>query len=83
MLENAHEVVLKGNDQFVGTGHNSVLLEDDEQSTWMLYHAYELDNLGAQRQVLLDRVLWDEEGWPYIKNQQPSSGAFRPVINQE
>ena len=80
MLDNKHEVVLRKNDRFVGTGHNSILLEDDEKNTWMLYHAFELERLDVQRQVLLDRVLWDEEGWPYVEKQEPSNGAFRPVI---
>lgn len=80
MLDNQHEVVLHKNDRFVGTGHNSILQEDDEKNTWMLYHAFELERLDAQRQVLLDRVFWDEEGWPYIEKQEPSNGAFRPVI---
>lgn len=82
MLDNAHEVVIKGNEKFVGTGHNAILQEDDKKNTWMLYHAYQLDRLDAQRQVLLDRVLWDEEGWPYVEKQQPSHGAFRPVFNK-
>ncbi|MDR3141167.1 MAG: family 43 glycosylhydrolase [Tannerellaceae bacterium] len=82
MLDNAHEVIIKGNDHFVGTGHNSILQEDDEGNTWIFYHAYQLDRLDAQRQVLLDRLFWDEEGWPYVEKQQPSSGAFRPVFNK-
>lgn len=82
MLDNAHEIIIKGNQHFVGTGHNATLQEDDEKNTWILYHAYQLDRLDAQRQVLLDRVLWDEEGWPYVEKQQPSSGAFRPVFNK-
>lgn len=80
MLDNRHEVVLHKSDRFVGTGHNAILLEDDEKNTWMLYHAFELENLDAQRQVLLDRVLWDEDGWPYVNNHEPSYGAFRPAI---
>ncbi len=82
MLDNAHEIVIKGNDKFVGTGHNAILQEDDEKNTWMLYHAYQMDRLEAQRQVLLDRVFWDKEGWPYVERQQPSDGAFRPVFNK-
>ena len=80
MLENKHEVVLHKDSAFVGTGHNALLQLDDEGNTWMLYHAFELSNLGAQRQVLLDRVLWDEAGWPYVENHQPSHSALMPVI---
>ena len=46
----------------------------------LLYHAFELERLDAQRQVLLDRILWDEDGWPYVDKLEPSYGAFRPVI---
>ena len=62
------------------SGGKAVEELDDEGNTWMLYHAFELTNLGAQRQVLLDKVLWDEEGWPYVKDLHPSYGAYPPVI---
>ena len=80
MLDNKHEVILHRNDRFVGTGHNSVLLLDDAGQTWMLYHAFELEHLDQHRQVLLDRVDWDEAGWPVIDHQEPSSRAVAPVI---
>ena len=80
MLDNAHEIVVHKNSRFVGTGHNAILQLDDEGNTWMLYHAFELSNLGAQRQVLLDRILWDEDGWPYVDKLEPSENAYPPVI---
>lgn len=80
MLDNKHEVILHKNERFVGTGHNSTLLEDDEKNTWMLYHAFELERLDAQRQVLLDRILWDADGWPYVDKLEPSCEATRPFI---
>ena len=79
-VDNAHEVVVHKDDRFVGTGHNALLQLDDAGQTWMLYHAFELSNLGAQRQVLLDRVLWDDAGWPVINGQQPSHEAEAPEI---
>ena len=30
---------------------------------------------------MLDRVLWTEDGWPYIKNCVPSTSDFLPVFN--
>ena len=80
MLDNAHELVLEGNERFVGTGHNSILVTDDADNTWMIYHGFELENLDAKRQVFLDRVLWDKEGWPYIVNKVPSGEAVAPSI---
>ena len=80
MMNNKHEVVLHKNNRFVGTGHNSLLQIDDEGNTWMLYHAFELNRLDAHRQVLLDKVLWDKDGWPYVENLQPSDKAEAPVV---
>ena len=80
MLDNQHEIVVHGDKRFAGTGHNSILQEDDEKNTWMIYHAYEMEQLDVQRQVLLDRILWDKDGWPYVKDLVPSYGADRPVI---
>ena len=80
MMDNKHEVVLHKNNRFVGTGHNSLLQVDDEGNTWMLYHAFELNRLDAHRQVLLDKVLWDKDGWPYVENLQPSDKAEAPVV---
>lgn len=80
MLDNAHEIIIKGNEEYAGTGHNSILLEDDDNNTWIIYHAYENAHPELQRQVLLDKVNWDENGWPYVENQQPSSSAEIPVI---
>ena len=82
MLDNAHETVLHKNSRFVGTGHNAILQLDDEGNTWMLYHAFELSNLGAQRQVLLDQILWDEDGWPYVEGGHPSRTSTAPYFKE-
>lgn len=81
MLDNAHEIVVHKNGRFVGTGHNALLQQDDRGNTWMLYHAFELENLGAHRQVLLDRIIWDGEGWPSVEGQVPSEQASAPVFD--
>jgi arabinan endo-1,5-alpha-L-arabinosidase len=82
MLDNAHELIIKGNDKFVGTGHNSILLQDDKKNTWMLYHAFELEHLDSHRQVLLDQIHWDKEGWPYILNNEPSTKSVKPIVKK-
>lgn len=83
MLDNSHEDVIAKGNGFVGTGHNSILIEDDAKNTWMIYHAFQLDALQNSRQVLLDKVLWDAEGWPYVQNGIPSLKAEVPVINKK
>lgn len=73
MLENNYEVILTTNESFVGPGHNSELITDDEGKTWFLYHAYNVANPAANRCIMLDEVKWDSEGWPYVDG--PSSSV--------
>lgn len=69
MINNAWELVLEGDGQkFFGPGHNSIIVQDDAGTDWMIYHSYVKENgeVGG-RLGMLDRVLWTEDGWPYIK----------------
>lgn len=83
MLNNGYTTVISKSLKFVGTGHNSILVKDDNGDTWMLYHAFRADAPDNGRMVMLDRVLWDSDGWPYVKNGQPSNEADVPVINMK
>ncbi len=47
------------------------IITDDNGVDWMLYHAY-IDNGSSQRNLMLDRVKWDDAGWPIIGNGTPS-----------
>lgn len=80
IMDNASEVILDRNDKFSGPGHNAGIIEDADGKTWMFYHAYDLSDPGAGRMGMLDEVLWDAEGWPYIAGGVPSSGAKAPRV---
>lgn len=57
--------------QVFGPGHNSIL-RDDAGDYWLCYHAYsELDSCRT-RHFFLDRLLWDADGFPYVKDRIPS-----------
>jgi len=62
--------VISSNTHFVGTGHNSVLT-DAAGDTWIVYHAYPVEEAN-KRVLMMDKLLWDESGWPYIENGTPS-----------
>ena len=73
MLDNHYETVIKGNDRWKGPGHNSEIITDKEGDTWLLYHAYDALDPEKGRVMLLDKLLWDEEGWPYVEGGTPST----------
>lgn len=84
MLNNSWELVLDGGDRskWVGPGHNSVIIKDDEDTEWMIYHSYCYRNGSfGGRFGMLDRLQWTDDGWPYIKGCIPSESDLIPVFN--
>jgi arabinan endo-1,5-alpha-L-arabinosidase len=72
----AGTVLLHGNDQYAGPGHNARWVTDDAGNDWLLYHAISKTQprvpTGANRRVLmLDKLVW-KNGWPEISNAEPS-----------
>lgn len=84
MLDNHYETVIKGNDRWKGPGHNSEIITDKEGDTWLLYHAYDAQDPEKGRVMLLDKLLWDEEGWPYVEGGTPSTTPQdAPVLSKK
>jgi arabinan endo-1,5-alpha-L-arabinosidase len=76
MMQNHHEIVIQGNSYFVGTGHNSEIVQDGTGNDWILYHAYNVtDEKG--RNVMLDHIQWIND-WPTIAGNSPSTTANSP-----
>lgn len=59
------------NTDIAGPGHCSIF-KDDAGDYWMAYHCYCKDDGYGSRHLMLDKLLWDDEGWPYIENNTPS-----------
>ena len=78
LLENNFEVLIHGYGKYVGTGHNSEIVQDDAGNDWMLYHSFIVDGPKG-RTLMMDRIEW-KDGWPYVKASRPSSKAPVPVI---
>ena len=71
-----------------GPGHNSEIIQDDDGQDWILYHAIEqsnpnLPNGASRRPLFVDKVIWDDNGWPKIgANGTPTEGETdAPVFN--
>lgn len=78
MKDNRHEVLIRKNAKFVGTGHNSEIVQDAEGQDWMFYHAVSVDNPQG-RVLMLDRIRWDND-WPLVLGSTPSLEAERPIF---
>lgn len=78
MMENRHEILIHGNDAFVGTGHNSEIVQDDNGNDWFLYHAVSCAN-PTGRVLMMDQVHW-KDGWPEVTGATPSQEAPAPVF---
>jgi arabinan endo-1,5-alpha-L-arabinosidase len=64
--------ILEENGAWRAPGHNSVFA-DDAGDDWILYHAM---RAAPRREMLLDRIVW-QEGWPRVEGNQPSTSLQR------
>ncbi len=79
MTDNHHEILIGKNNRFVGNGHNSEIVTDNAGDDWFLFHGVDLQRPNG-RVLMLEKVMWDKEGWPYTQNATPSLKAPRPVF---
>lgn len=77
--------VLNGTNRMIGPGHNSIVT-DDNGDDWILYHVWDnknLDNIAPYRMMAIDKLVWDEFGWPSVQNRMPSIRAVVPYIKKD
>ena len=81
IAERGHgSMILQGNEEFVGVGHTSRIIKDDNGDDWILYHGIDINKgkvkSGASRRVLLlDKIIW-EDGWPKIRGENANTTEF-------
>lgn len=79
--------VVAPNAFFVGVGHNAIAT-DDAGDDWLIYHGFDTSqpsHVGNsnRRSMLIDRLIWNEGGWPSVENTIPSDGtSLKPQINK-
>jgi arabinan endo-1,5-alpha-L-arabinosidase len=79
MMNNKYTLIITSNDRFVGNGHNSQIVQDNDGNDWIFYHGVDRNNPKG-RQLMMDRVRWDAQNWPYIQGGTPSITAENPVF---
>lgn len=83
MLDNHYTTIIKANERWKGPGHNSEIITDDNGDDWLLYHAYDADAPDKGRVMLLDRIIWSNDGWPSVNDGTPSTTPQNvPVFNK-
>jgi len=76
VLGSSGSLVVGDGTQFVGNGHNSVI-QDDAGDYWLIYHGIDVDdpylpNGATRRPLMIDKIIWDSNGWPQLESFMPS-----------
>ena len=70
-------VILRSNEHWDSPGQNCII-EDDDGNEWIIYHAIEKKDRFikgtdiVRRKMCLDKIVYTNEGWPYVMNGSPS-----------
>ena len=59
------------NPDYAGPGHNSIFL-DEAGDYWIYYHGFSRLDDFVTRHIFMDKLLWDENGFPYVNKYKPS-----------
>lgn len=63
MILGGGSLLLEGNKEWPGVGHNSIYTFDEED--YLIYHAYDASDNGRSK-LKINKVYWDDEGWPEV-----------------
>ena len=74
-FEDRDAPVLERNAAWRAPGHGA-LIDDQAAQTWILYHAIAPAEGARKRQLLIDRVVF-EDGWPRVEG--PTTGSVSPT----
>jgi len=62
-----------GNKLVFGPGHNGEIFTDSTGQDYMFYHCHYRSSPGMEetRTLFLQRLFWDDKGWPYFRTGHP------------
>jgi arabinan endo-1,5-alpha-L-arabinosidase len=61
--EGGGSLVVEGNKDWAGVGHNSVYNFDGQD--YLVFHAYDVSDNGKPK-LKIEKLQWDENGWPVV-----------------
>ncbi len=63
-----------GNELVFGPGHNGEIITDASGQDYIFYHCHYKENAqqeSSPRVLFLQRLFWDDDGWPYFETGHP------------
>jgi arabinan endo-1,5-alpha-L-arabinosidase len=64
MTKGGGTLLLQGNADWHGVGHNSVYTFD--QKDYLIFHGYDAKDKGRSK-LRIETLVWDQDGWPVVK----------------
>ncbi|MFN2595865.1 MAG: family 43 glycosylhydrolase [Pyrinomonadaceae bacterium] len=77
--------IVGGNSAWQCPGHGDVVTTAEDRE-FLIYHSYRrsADTFMVGREAVLDRIGWDEKGWPHVNDDSgPSSDAPAPLATDD
>lgn len=72
------DLVIGPDENVAGTGHHTII-KDNVGEYWIIYHGFNINSdFNEERIAFMDKILWDENGFPYVKNRVASIGTLLP-----
>lgn len=72
------DLVIGPDDHVAGTGHHTII-KDNVGEYWIIYHGFNINSdFNEERIPFMDKILWDDNGFPYVKNRVASIGTLLP-----
>ena len=65
MIYGGGTLLLQGNENWYGVGHNAVAGVDGVD--YLIYHGYDAHDEGKAK-LQIARLIWDKKGWPQVRN---------------
>lgn len=70
-----------GKGAFWGPGHCGEIITDDAGRDYIVYHCHSTAaSKPEQRPLMLQRIFWNAEGWPYFTGGTPQESEVQPVF---
>ncbi|MEK6478621.1 arabinan endo-1,5-alpha-L-arabinosidase [Catalinimonas sp. 4WD22] len=75
MAKGGGSLVIEGNQDWAGVGHNSAYTFEDKD--YLVFHAYDINDNGHAK-LKIAEINWDSEGWPVVNQNILTSALQKP-----